>query len=509
MSLQPRPRGPLLLSARWVIGHQQGRHALLEHGQVLVEDGEIRFVGYDYPGEVAERLDFPQGVICPGFIDLDALADLDTTILALDNQPAWRKGRVWPRSYLEQGPYEMYSQEQLAFQKRFAFAQLIRNGITTALPIASLFYREWGETVAEFEAAAEAAAELGLRVYLGPAYRTGNQLVENDGRIDTHFDEARGLAELAQAVDFCRRWEGQHGALVRTMLAPDRIETCTPELLQRTAAAARELDLPVRLHCCQSATEVEIVHRLHGMTPPEWLESLGFLSPRALLPHGVHVSGRDLEILRDGGASIVHCPLVSARHGGALDHFARYRAMGLNIGMGTDTWPPDMLLNLQLGMMLCRLRAGDASVCRSEDFFDAATLGGAQALGRNDLGRLAAGCRADITVVDLSRTLHTPDPLQTLMTGCSGRDVSTVLVDGRLVMHQGVIPGFDEDAEFAQAQEQFASVIAQYPARTFGHPPVEAIFSASYPRYTPEEQGKSPPQTRGRSRGGPPGENAP
>ncbi|MBX8828418.1 N-ethylammeline chlorohydrolase, partial [Ochrobactrum sp. SFR4] len=82
----------------------------------------------------------------PGFIDLDALSDIDTTILSFDNQPSWKKGRVWPKSYMERGPYEMYSAEELAFQKRYSFAQLIRNGITTAMPIASLFYREWGET---------------------------------------------------------------------------------------------------------------------------------------------------------------------------------------------------------------------------------------------------------------------------------------------------------------------------------------------------------------------------
>ena len=123
-------------------------------------------------------------MIGPGFVDLDALADLDTTILGFDNQPAWKKGRVWPRSYLDAGPVEMYTAEELAFQKRHAFSLLIRNGITTAMPIASLFYRAWGETPDEFAAAAGSAAELGLRVYLGPAYRTGNMVVESDGRIE-------------------------------------------------------------------------------------------------------------------------------------------------------------------------------------------------------------------------------------------------------------------------------------------------------------------------------------
>lgn len=471
-----------MLTARWLIAHQGGSHRILDRGELVIDDGRVIFAGFDFGGDVAERMDFGDAVISPGFIDLDALSDLDTTILGFDNEPAWKKGRVWPRSYIERGPYEMYTPEELAFQKRFAFAQLIRNGITTALPIASLFYREWGETVAEFEAAADAAAALGLRVYLGPAYRTGNQLVESDGRIDTMFDEARGLRGLDEAIDFCRRLEGSAGGLIRTMLSPDRIETCTEDLLRRSAAAASDLDVPIRLHCCQSATEVEIVRRLHNRTPPEWLRDLGFLSEHALLPHAAQVSGDDLAIIRDGGASIVHCPLVAARHGGAIRSFARYRAMGQRIGLGTDTWPPDMILNMQLGMLICRIVDEDITACRSEDYFDAATIGGADALRRPDLGRLEPGARADIAVIDLSRTLQTTDPIQSVMTGTSGRDVTHVFVDGRMVMRDRHIPGFDEAETFARAQQQFDGVIARYPERTLGHPPAAEIFSSSYPR---------------------------
>lgn len=162
-----------LLSAQWVIGHRDGRHVVHENGVVVIEGTEVLHVGADFDGEVARRIDYGAAVLSPGFIDLDALSDLDTTILGFDNGPAWKKGRVWPQSYVARGPYEMYTPEELAFQKRHAFAQLIRNGITTALPIASLFYRAWGETVAEFDAAAAVAEALGLRVYLGPAYRTG------------------------------------------------------------------------------------------------------------------------------------------------------------------------------------------------------------------------------------------------------------------------------------------------------------------------------------------------
>ncbi|MEI5679589.1 MULTISPECIES: amidohydrolase family protein [unclassified Mesorhizobium] len=479
-----------LMTAAWVVGHEEGRHTLLPGGEVVYQDGAILFVGHDFPGDVDERIDYGQALIAPGFIDLDALSDLDTTVLSFDNHPSWRKGRVWPKSYMEAGPYEMYSPDELVFQKRHAFARLIRNGVTTALPIASLYYRQWGETVEEFEGAAEAAADLGLRVYLGPAYRTGNPVVVEENKFELFFDEPRGLKGLDDAISFCERLEGRYAGLVRTMLAPDRIETCTADLLRRTAAAGKDLGLPVRLHCCQGGFERETVRRMHGMTSIEWLKSLDFLTEKTLLPHGTFVSpsrfvpepGRDLEIIAEAGSVIVHCPLVAARFGDGLESFSSYRERGLRIGLGTDTSPPDMLLNMQIGLMICRFVEGKAEACRAEDYFDAATLGGADALGRPDLGRLAPGCRADMVVWDLANPDigQIIDPIQTLMISGSGRDARTVIIDGRTVMCDRQIPGMDFAADAMRAQRQFEGLVAKYPDRTWAHPAAEEIFSSAY-----------------------------
>jgi cytosine/adenosine deaminase-related metal-dependent hydrolase len=97
------------LSADWVVGHRDGQHCLLRNGELVFEGGQVVFVGHGFPDEVEERRDYGSALIAPGFVDLDALGDLDTTILGFDNQPPWRKDRVWPRSYVERGPYEMYS----------------------------------------------------------------------------------------------------------------------------------------------------------------------------------------------------------------------------------------------------------------------------------------------------------------------------------------------------------------------------------------------------------------
>ncbi|WP_221931940.1 hypothetical protein [Paracoccus sp. M683] len=232
LDLGRRPDGPTLLCADWVLAHDGDQPVLLKRGEVVIDGDRIIFAGHAFAGQVARRIDFGAALISPGLIDLDALSDLDTTVLGIDHFPAWKKGRVWPLSYVQRGPYEMYTPDELAFQKRFAFGQLLLNGITTAAPIASLFYREWGETVAEFDAAADAAGELGLRVYLSPAYRAGGMVLHGPGDMRPHFDEPRGLAGLDDAAAYIARQAGRHGGLIQGMLAPDRVETSTAGLLR-------------------------------------------------------------------------------------------------------------------------------------------------------------------------------------------------------------------------------------------------------------------------------------
>jgi len=478
-----RPGGRTLLTATWVLGHRNNSHCLIRNGEVVIDGGEIMFVGSRFPGEVARRIDFGDAMVSPGFIDLDALSDLDTTILGIDHHPGWAKGRVWPRSYVEAGPYEMYSIEELAFQKRFAFAQLLLNGITTAAPIASLFYREWGETVAEFEAAAEAAGEMGLRVYLSPAYRSGGMVLDGPGAMSPIFDEERGFKGLEDSVEFIGRQSGRFGDLVRGLLVPDRVETCTIELLRRTDAAARELGCKIRLHMVQGSMEVDTVRGLHGSTAPVWLANAGLLSNRLIAPHATSATAEDLDLYAANGVSVVHCPLVSARSGNTLNSFSRCRQRGINIAMGTDTAPADMLLNLLAGLITCRINDGAPDRVRCADLFDAATLGGARALDREDLGRLASGARADIAVFALDDAIMAPsiDPITTLVAGGSGKVTRAVFVDGRLSMRHGEVAGIDIRVARHRAQQQFDGLIAKYPERSFGHPPVSEIFPPSYP----------------------------
>jgi adenine deaminase len=143
--------------------------------------------------------------------------------------------------------------------------------------------------------------------------------------------------------------------------------------------------------------------------------------------------------------------------------------------------------------MATRMRAGGPAVSAA-DYYTAATIGGADAIGRRDLGRLAPGAMADITIFDLD-AFHLGqfiDPIQTMALNGSGRDFSTVIVNGRVVVRDRQIEGLDLAAMHRQAQRQYEKLIASYPERSHLHPPVEEIFAPSYPVRRRDDASASP-----------------
>ena len=480
------------LKATFVVGFNGNAHEVWRDGEVVFSGQTIEFVGRGFAGHVDHTVDYGQALIGPGLIDLDALGDLDSGVLGLDNGDKREMGRLWSEDYLREGSRESYTAEEEAFKYRYAFAQLIRNGITTALPITSMYYRRWAENYDEFAQVAAIAGELGIRAYIGPCYMSGMTYVRADRTLAPFWDEARGLAGLEQAIRFFRDFDGSHDGRLRGMFAPDRIETCTPALLQRTAAASAELNAPVRLHCCQSVYEFEQVKQLRGNTPLGWLEQLGLLNPRAILPHGIYISGHpkvadkgidDWRRLTSSGITIAHCPAVFARSGEALDSFCKYRAAGINMGLGTDTWPPDLLHNMQLGLYVARVMEGGTAQTSIADLYNAATLGGAKALGRDDLGRLTPGALADIVVFDLKAPHLGPffEPFKNLLLAGRGTDCRASYIAGRCVMEDFQVKGVDLTALQEQADRQFRKLMDSHQTRAFGNPPPERLFHPVFP----------------------------
>lgn len=479
------------VTGKYVIGFDGTDHVIYENGEVVYENDSILYVGHDYPDPVDTTIEAGQAIISPGFIDLNALGDIDHAILDYEVQPEVARGLTWSEAYVLAGPREAMTAEEEAFKSLYAFAQLIYNGITTALPVTSLLYKQWAETYDEFNKIVEIVASLGLRAYLGPSYRSGVKIVKANGSPDIYWDDQRGLDGLEEAVAFIKKHEDTLRGLVKGLLVPSTIETCTPELLQRTKQYSDELSVPIRLHAGQSLNEFELIRKWYGQTPVEFLEALEFLGPRTMLAHAIYVTGhsqvdfapgRDRELLRDSDTTVIHCPMISARHGGALESFAQYSRQGIRLGMGTDTFPPDMILTMSYGNHICRVVEGDINASRAADFFRAATLGGAKALGRDDLGRLAAGAKADIIIIGLDdfRTGPIDDPIRTMFLNTTGADVQTVVINGRTVMQDRKIPGINLEQLGDDAQDYFEKMKKAYTHRDYLHRPIDKLFPPSF-----------------------------
>ena len=464
------------LTAKYVIGYDGEDHIIIKDGEVVYEGETILYVGHAYDGEVDEVTDMGNAVISPGFIDLNALGDIDHDIVHLEVSAQRNKNLLWSEAYYNKGYHEVMTPEEEAFKSLYAYSQLILNGVTTAMPITS---------------AAEHAGRLGLRMYMGPSYQSGMRVVKANGEIEVLWNEAEGRAGLERAVQFVKDFDGAHNGLIRGMLAPERIETQTPENLVLTKRYSDELGCPIRLHAAQGSYEYTEIHRRHGMSPIQYLNEIGFLGKRTAIPHAHFIpgyseatigEGDDLAILQETGTTVIHCPLVIGRHGSALESFARYKRRGINIAIGTDTFPPDFIQNIRTASMLSRLQERDVADSSYADIFRAATLGGARFLGRDDLGRLAPGAQADIIAIDLDG-FHmgtVDDPIRTLIMCGSGRDVKLSIIAGRTVMKDRVLPGVDLAEIKERGQRYFDKMRLGYVERDYQQLGEKELFTPSF-----------------------------
>ncbi|MDQ0201283.1 amidohydrolase family protein [Neobacillus ginsengisoli] len=479
------------LKGKYVIGYDGFDHVLLKNAEVVYEKDTIIYVGKNYSGEVDEIIDVGNAVISPGFIDLNALGDIDHDILHIEANTNRQKNLLWSERYTEKGHHEVMTEEEEAFKSLFAYSQLILHGITTAMPITSVFYKKWAETYEEIAVAAKHAGNLGLRLYIGPSYQSGIRVVQPDGSIKLYWDEEAGRAGLQSAVQFVEEFDGANNGLVRGMLAPERIECQTVESLKKTKYYSEKLGVPIKLHAAQGSFEYHTIVKTHGVTPIKYLYNLGFLGSKTGIPHAHFISGfseaqtgegDDLQLLKETNTTVIHCPLIIGRHGSALETFAKYKRAGINLALGTDTFPPDLFQNIRIGSMLSRIQEKEVEESSYADLFRAATIGAATFLGRDDLGRIAVGAKADIIAIDLDG-FHMgvlDDPIRTMFVSGTGRDVKLSIINGRIVMKDQKIPNLDLDEIKEKGQVYFEKMKKGYLERDYQQLSETELFPPSF-----------------------------
>ncbi|MCR3955658.1 MAG: chlorohydrolase family protein [Gudongella sp.] len=465
------------IKGKYVIGFDGHSHVIIEDGEVVYEGNTVVYVGENYSGSYDKLIEEKDSIISPGFIDLDALGDIDHALIFNEIDADKRKDLYWSEEYFDNYRDEYMTEEEESFKSLYAYSQLISNGITTAMPITSVNYKKAGETFEEIEAAVHHAGRLGIRVYLGPSYVSGMHVVDSEGNVKVKWMVEEGRDGLLRAEEFIKKYHGMYDGLINGVMVPERIELQTEEILLKSKEISDRYKCPIRLHAAQGEFEYNTIYGRTGMSTIKYLDSIGFLDKRTLIPHTIYSSGskylednsnEDQEVLKKRGSSVIHCPLVYARSGHALNSFGRYRRIGVNMAMGTDTFPPDMIRNINIGSTLGLHQDGGNPENNFAEFFNAATLGGSKALGRHDLGRLCVGAKADIIVIDLSG-FHIgtiDDPLRTLFLSGSGRDVKTSIINGKIVMEDYKIAGIDYEEMKNRAQEYFNKMKEGYAYRS-------------------------------------------
>jgi 5-methylthioadenosine/S-adenosylhomocysteine deaminase len=262
------------------------------------------------------------------------------------------------------------------------------------------------------------------------------------------------------------------------MFAPHAVDTCSKSYLRDVEIERRRLGLRVMTHVAQSRFEVEQVRRRDGQTPIEMLDDIGMLHDKLIAAHCIFMTDDDIRRAGAAKITVAHAPKVNLT-GGCLPVTSRLRRAGARLSLATDNMHGDMVETMRWALVAGRLQEQAVTdFWSSQDVFHMATLGAAHSMGReHDLGSLQAGKKADVVIFDMRRAHLTPsfNPVGTLVHLAHGRDVRTVIVDGRVVVEDGRATLVDQDAILregeAACRRLWQRVVGQDPKAKFAPRP--------------------------------------
>ena len=479
----------------WVVGFDAaaGAHFLLENGVVVVDGERIVEVGRERSGPVEREIDARGKLVSPGFINTHAHAGIEV-MTGLQDLPSER-GPAWVGAAEDclTGPLPFcLTEEQIRTHMEFGLVRLLKTGCTTVVDVIGSSSPWWlGNTPRDVEVFVETAGRLGARVYSTPGYRSLRSAMRSDGTPTYVPREARGFADLERAVRFIERHHGSYGGRVTGMLYPHAVDNTTPDLLRATREAANALGVGIQIHAAQSVREVDTTLERYGRTPIELLADTGVLGSDTILGHCIYINshsmidrpGDDLGLLAESGTSVAHSPLKFVYTGVVMESFQRYHDRGVNMTIGTDAYPADYPLEMRVAALAGKLIERNGSAVSTADLYNAATLGGARALGRDDIGRIAPGARADIVIIDLNDIDVGPiyDPIRALVHYSTARDVETVMIDGRIVVDAHRTVGVDEERLMAEARPVYDRLRGVLAERNWNRPTLPEMFPHALP----------------------------
>jgi 5-methylthioadenosine/S-adenosylhomocysteine deaminase len=414
----------------------------------LIPDGAVAINGTDIVAvgaraavleqyQSAAMIDCVGGYILPGLVNahthvpmtlLRGLAD----DLRLD---------VWLLGYVMPTERKFVNPEFCRLGTSLACAEMIRSGITS---FADMYY---------FEAdIAEATAEAGMRGVLGQS------ILKFPAPDADSTDDS-----LAYCRGFIEKWRNH--PLITPAVAPHAPYSNTDDTLKRCVALAKEFDVPLLIHLAETKLEVENSLTDVGMTVITHMEDVGLFEAKVLAAHCVHIDQNEMHLLRDGDATIAHCPTSNLKLASGIAPVTQMLKLELTVGIGTDGPASnndlDMFEEMRLAAILAKTDANDPTVLPARQALLMATRQGAAALFMDDItGSIEVGKRADVIVMDADTLHNAPhfdrDPnaiYSRIVYAGKSTDVQHVLCNGRWLMRDRELLTLNEQSLKAQAQE--------------------------------------------------------
>jgi cytosine/adenosine deaminase-related metal-dependent hydrolase len=459
----------LIRNAEWVIGWEaSGRRHVYRQGIDVAFTGDaIVHVGPRFAGQADTIVDGRGRMVMPGLVDIHAHPSHEPVYRGIREEHG--VANMYMSSLYERSQaFDISDPELRRASLEVALCELLKSGVTSVCDISPI-YEGW----------ADVFAKSGMRGFLAPGYASARWKLADDHSLGFDWDEARGRKGMEAALAFIDGLAKHPSAdMLSGVVSPMQIENCSDDLLRDSLDAANDRRIPFTLHVAQGVLEhLEMIKR-HGVTPIRHARDIGILGPTSIIGHAIlpdtHSWIRwwtkdDIRSLADSGCSVAHCPTPFARYGILMESFGDYVRAGVNMGLGTDTTPHNMLEEIRKAGTFARIAARDINNVSSAMLFHAATAAGAKALMREDLGRLAPGAKADLVLVDVTHPDMMParDPLRSLIFHAADRAVKDVYVAGRRIVADGKVTTLDHNGAAERLAEAQARMMAATPGRDY------------------------------------------
>lgn len=418
------------------------QNAIHSPGWVSVEGDRIAGVGpgeppHDVIAQAARVIEASHMALLPGLIN--GHTHLSQTFLRglADDKPLlqWLKQVIWPAQ-------AAMSPEEMRLASLLGLVENLHCGVSAVVQ-----HHKITQSRAHIEAAAQAAQAVGLRMLLARAW------------VDLGAGAEPPDAIVADVTALYQGWHGAADDRIGIAFGPLAPWRCSDETMRRTVHLAREWGISTHIHIAETQDEIEMLRQRTGMRHVEWLHSLGLLGPDIQLVHCVWLDDRELDLIADSGAVIVHCPVSNMYLASGVAPVPKMLSRNIPVVLGTDgpasENSQDLLEALKIAALLAKVASGDPNSLSTLTVLRMATTAGARLFDRQDLGHIAPHAKADLTLVNLNnaRTMPVHNPQSALVYNATGPDVHTVVVDGRILLDAGRVTVLDEEALLEECRQ--------------------------------------------------------